>query len=186
VPPPLRVEVLRKRSELSQAALQCADLALHCVEPARLDQYRFQGTRCVLVWVDSQRLGALFPFGAPARFHELPLVALKSPPPLLRAGWAQACVEALFDWFRRDGEGAALLEIRGVAKGGAVYRAFAEAARRRERFVLCAPAAEGRTCTLLVGDRAWGELTTASLPLSRWAKRAAASLVYGGVALAPL
>lgn len=185
----MRVEVLRRRSELSAAALQCADLALNCVEPSRLGRYRFQDARCVVVWVGEPAaplLGAVFPFGAPAPFHGLPLVALKSPPPLLRRGWTHACVEALFDWFRRDGEGAALLEIRGVRRAGGVYQAFAEVARRREQLVLCAAAPEKTSCTLLVGDRAWDELTMASLPLSRWAKRAAASLLYGGAVLSPL
>jgi hypothetical protein len=182
----LRVDVLRRRSELSEAVLQCADLALNCIEVPRLGQFRCEGTRCVLVWLGNTRepdhgqgrtLGALFPFGAPAPYRGLPLLAMRSPTPLLRSGRAHACVHALLDWFRRDGEGAALLEIRGLAIGGPVYRVFADVAREREQLVLCATEADG-TCTLLVGDRAWDELTVSTLPLSRWAKLGAASLVY--------
>ena len=171
----IRVELLRRRSELSEFALQCADLALNCVERSRLDQFRSEGTRCLLVWLDG-RLGGLFPFGAPAPYLGLPLLAMRSPTPLLRSGCAHACVHALLDWFRRDGEGAALLELRGLAVGGPVYRSFADVAREREQLVLCA--SEAQTCTLLVGDRAWDELSSASLPLSRWAKLGAASVLY--------
>jgi hypothetical protein len=175
-----RVDVLRRRSELSEVVLQCAELAFDCIETSRLEQFRCEGTRCVLVWLrhgEERSLGALFPFGAPARYRGLPLLAMRSPTPLLRPGRAHACVHALLDWFRRDGEGAALLEIRGLAIGGPVYRVFADVAREREQLVLCATEAGG-TCTLLVGDRAWDELTVSTLPLSRWAKLGAASLVY--------
>ncbi len=172
----LRIDVLRRRSELSEAVLQCADLALNCIEVSRLDQFRCEGTRCVLVWLGG-RLGGLFPFGAPAPYRGLPLLAMRSPTPLLRSGGAHACVHALLDWFRRDGEGTALLEIRGLAIGGAVYRVFADVAREREQLVLCATEADG-TCTLLVADHAWDELTVSTLPLSRWAKLGAAKLLY--------
>ena len=175
----LRVDVLRRRSELSEAVLQCADLALNCIEVSRLDQFRCEGTRCVLVWLGG-RLGGLFPFGAPAPYRGLPLLAMRSPTPLLRSGGAHACVHALLDWFWRDGEGAALLEIRALRVGGPVYRTFADVAREREQLVLCA-AEPDATCTLLVGDRAWDELSAASLPLSRWAKLGAASLVYSAI-----
>ena len=174
------VTVLRERSELSAVAGECADLALHCVEVSSLAQYRYEGTRCVLVWLQmdgARKLGALFPFGAPSLYRELPLLALKSPTPLLRNGWAQAALHALLDWFREDGEGAALLEFRALALGGPVYRAFVEVARQREQLVLATTNTDGSR-TLLVGDRTWGELTTSSLPLMRWAKRNAASLVY--------
>jgi hypothetical protein len=185
----LRVSVLRERSQLSEVVCECAELALNCIEPSRLDQYRYEGTRCVLVWAgegSARRLAGLFPFGAPALYRGLPVLALRSPTPLLRAGWALACVQALLDWFRQDGEGAALLEIRGLRRGGPVYRAFAEVAGRRDQLVLCASAPD-KTRTLLLGDRAWGELTVSSLPLSRWAKLSAAKAVYaGGGVLAPL
>jgi hypothetical protein len=175
----IRVDVLRRRSELSEVALQCADLALDCIETSRLDQYRCEGTRCILVWVE-HRIAALFPFGAPAPYLGLPLLAMRSPTPLLRSGSAHACVHALLDWFRRDGEGAELLEIRGLAVGGPVYRTFADVAREREQLVLCATDAD-HTCTLLVGDRAWDELAVSSLPLSRWAKLGAAKLVLRAI-----
>jgi hypothetical protein len=177
--PGLNVAVLRERSALSPIALACADLALHCTEHSRLDQPRREGTRIVLVWSETELRG-LFAFSAPAPYRELPLVALRAPTPLLRKGFEQQALHALLDWFRRDGEGAALLEIRALARGGPVYRAFAEVAREREQHVLAATAADG-SCTLLVGDRAWNELDTSRLPLARWAKRAAASVVYGSL-----
>jgi len=183
------VTVVRKRSELSGLAGHCAELALNCVEVSSLAQYRYEGTRCVLVWLKvdgARRLTGLFPFGAPALYRDLPLLALKSPTPLLRRGYAQSAVHALLDWFRADGEGASLLELRALARGGAVYRAFAEVAREREQLVLAKTNADGSR-TLLVGDRTWAELSSATVPLMRWAKRNAASLIYGpGAQLTPL
>jgi hypothetical protein len=102
---------------------------------------------------------------------------MSSPPPLLRTGSARACVHALLDWFRSDGEGAALLEIRGLRAGGPLYRAFAEVADERAQVAFCESSGRARS-TLIIGDRAWGELTSAALPLSRWAKLAAARLIY--------
>ena len=173
--------MLRKRAELAAVAAECADLALHCAEPSRLDQPRHEGTRCVLVWIDAQgarRLGALFPFGGPSFYRGLPLLVLSSGTPLVRAGWERACLHALFEWFRRDGEGAALLEFRALARHGPIYRALAEVARLREQLVLAATGADDSR-TLLMGDRRWGELTMSRLPLLRRAKRSAASVVYG-------
>jgi hypothetical protein len=177
----LTVAVLRKRSDLAPVARECVDLALHCAEPSRLDQPRREGTRCVLVWIEGhgvRKLGALFPFGGPAFYRGLPLLALSCGTPLLRTGWERSCLHALLEWFREDGEGAALLEFRALARGGAVYRAFAEVARQRDQLVFGFSAADGSR-TLLAGDRTWGELTTSTLPLLRWAKRGAAKVVYG-------
>jgi hypothetical protein len=175
------VAVLRQRSDLSAIAADCADLALHCAEPSRLDQPRHEGTRCVLVWTGARgrgKLGALIPFGAPAVYQRLPLVALRSCAPLLRRGWEQAALHALLDWFHADGEGAALLEFRGLARGGPVEAAFAEVARQREQLVLATAAPDG-SVTLLVADRKWSEITASTQPLLRWAKRGAASMLYG-------
>ncbi|HEY7242071.1 MAG TPA: hypothetical protein VH600_23075 [Burkholderiales bacterium] len=173
--------VLRQRSELSAFAAECADLALHSAEAARLDQPRKGGTRCVLVWTGAQgrgRLGALIPFGAPALYLGLPLVALRSCAPLLRLGWEQAALHALLDWFHADGEGAGLLEFRGLASGGPVEAAFAEVARRREQLVLATTAADGSR-TLLIADRKWSGPPKGGQPLLRWAKRSATSMLYG-------
>jgi hypothetical protein len=186
VNPPGNITVLRKRGELAAFALECADLALHCAERAQLDRPRSKGTRCVLVWtadaLGGRRLGALVPFAAPAFYRGLPLLALKSCAPLLRAGCEHAALHALLEWFRSDGEGAALLVFGSLRRCGPVYRAFAEVARQREQLVLAATAADGSR-TLLVSDRKWNELNTATLPLLRWAKRSTASLVYGGLDL---
>ena len=175
------VTVLRQRSELSAFAADCADLALDCAERSRLDQPRRGGTRCVLVWTGARgrgRLGALIPFSAPTVYRRLPLVALRSCTPLLRRGWEQAALHALLDWFHTDGEGVALLEFRGLARGGPVEAAFAEVARQREQVVLATAAPDG-SVTLLVADRKWSELTASTQPLLRWAKRSAASMLYG-------
>lgn len=174
------ISVLRKRSELGALAGACVDLALHCAEPTRLAQSRYEGTRCVLVWIGEQpgrRLGALFPFGAPALYRGLPLLAMSSCAPLVRAGCEEACLHALLDWFRRDGEGAAWLEFRALLRGRPVYRALAEVARRRGQVVFARDAADG-SCTLLVGDRAWHELAASCLPPLRWAKLRASALIY--------
>ena len=149
------VAVLRLRSELSAVAADCADLALHCAECSRLEQPRRAGTRCVLVWTGARgrgKLGALIPFGAPAMYRDLPLVALKSYTPPL--------------------------EFRGLARDGPVEAAFAEVARQREQLVLATAAPDGSR-TLLVTDRKWNELTASTQPLLRWAKRSAASMLYG-------
>jgi hypothetical protein len=175
------VSVLRQRSELSTVAAECADLALDCAERSRMDQPRRTGTRCVLVWTGARgrgKLAALVPFGAPALYRGLPLVALRSCAPLLRRGWEEAALHALLDWFHADGEGAALLEFRGLKQGGPVERAFAEVARQREQLVFATATAHGSR-TLLVADRKWGELATGAQPLLRWAKRSAASMLYG-------
>ena len=176
------VTVLRRRSELSAIAGECADLALHSAERSRLDRpRRREGTRCVLIWTGAQgrgRLGALVPFAAPGPYRGLPLVALTSCTPLLRVGWEEASLHALLDWFRADGEGAVLLEFRGLARGGPVYHAFAEVTRQREQLVMATAAADG-SCTLLVTDRTWSGPTGAAPPLLRWAKRGAASVIYG-------
>ena len=177
----LTVKVLRSRSELAAVADECVDLALHGAEPSPLDQPRHKGTRCVLVWIDrrgGRKLGALFPFGGPGFYRGLPLLSLSSGTPLVRAGWERPCLHALLEWFRQDGEGAALLEFRALSRGGPIYRAFAEVARQREQLVLAATAADGSR-TLLVSDRTWGERTSATLPLARWTKRAVARVVYG-------
>jgi hypothetical protein len=181
----LDVTVLRKRSDLAALAVECADLALHCAERSALHPPGHEGTRCVLVWTargGERRLSGLVPFGAPAFYRGLPLLALKSCAPLLRAGCEQASLHALLEWFRSDGEGAALLVFRSLKRDGPVYRAFAEVARQREQLVLAAPGPDGSR-TLLVADRRWNELTTSTLPLLRWAKRGAASLVYGSLDL---
>src|SRR5258705_13938997 len=98
--------------------IQSADLALHSAERSRLDQPRREGTRCVLVWTGARgrgKLGALIPFGAPAVYQELPLVALRSCTPLLRLGWEQAALHALLEWFRAGGESAAPPQFRGLS-----------------------------------------------------------------------
>jgi len=179
------VTVLRKRSDLAAFARECADLALHCAERSPFHQPRHEGTRCVLVWTGrhgERRLSGLVPFGAPAFYRGLPLLALKSSAPLLRADCEQAALHALLEWFRSDGEGAALLVFRELKRGGPVYRAFAEVARQREQLVLATPAPDGSR-TLLVADRKWDELTTSTLPILRWAKRGVASLLYGSLDL---
>jgi hypothetical protein len=191
------VRVLRDRINLAAVTREWEDLALNALEPNAF--YRpsavlptlqgpalTEGVRFVLIWIEAgNRLGALFPFRGPALYKGLPIVALKSHrqalqrlcTPLVRAGWAHACFHALLEWFRRDGEGASLLELRSLATDGAVCRAFAEVARERNQMVLASRVSE-RSQTLLVSDGAWGELAISTLPLLRWAKRGVAQLLY--------
>jgi hypothetical protein len=195
------VTVLRDRPDLAAVASEWEDLARNAAEPnafyrpgavlRALDaQDGGEGIRFVLVWIDdamqgARKLGALFPFRGPALYKGLPVVALKSHrharqrfcTPLVRKRWAPECFHALLDWFRTDGEGASLLELRALRCHGPVYRAFAEVARQRNQLVLASPLRE-RSRTLLVGDSAWGELAMATLPVLRWAKRSVANALY--------
>ena len=50
--------------------------------------------------------------------------------------------------------------------------------RQREQLVLASAAPDGSR-TLLVADRKWSEPTAGTQPLLRWAKRSAASMLYG-------
>jgi hypothetical protein len=195
------VTVLRDRFDLAAVASEWEDLARNAAEPnafyrpgavlRALDaQDGGEGIRFVLVWIDdamkgARQLGALFPFRGPAPYKGLPLVALKSHrharqricTPLVRKRWAPQCFHALLDWFRSDGEGAMLLELRALRCHGPVYRAFVDVARERNQLVLASPLTE-RSRTLLVGESAWGELAMATLPVLRWAKRSVASALY--------
>ena len=176
VPMHTEVTVVRDRIDLPALARQWED---------RVPSEAF---RFVLVWIEDRvggerrELGALFPFHAPALYKGLPVVALRSYrcAPLVRVGCAYACVEALFDWFARDGEGACLMELRDVPCDGEIYAALGDVARDRSHMVLATEPVlrDGRTLqTLLVGEGTWGELALAGLPLLRWAKRSVAGLV---------
>jgi hypothetical protein len=191
------VRVLRDPINLAAVTREWEDLALNALEPnafyrpgallSALEAHApTEGIRFVLVWIDAgRRLGALCPFRGPALYRGLPIVALKSHrqvrqrfcTPLVRAGWAHQCFHALLEWFRRDGEGASLLELRSLAADGAVCRAFADVARERNQIVLATRVSECSQ-TLLVSDGAWGELAISTLPLLRWAKRGVAQLLY--------
>jgi hypothetical protein len=191
------VRVLRDRINLAAVRREWEDLALNALEPnafyrpgallSALEAHApSEGIRFVLVWIDSgRRLGAVFPFRGPALYKGLPIVALKSHrqalqrlcTPLVRAECAHECFRALLEWFRRDGEGASLLELRALATDGAVCRAFADVARERNQMVLATRVSE-RSQTLLVSDGAWGELAMSTLPLLRWAKRSVANALY--------
>lgn len=191
------VRVLRDEITLAAVTREWEDLALNALEPnafyrpgallpALQAHAATEGIRFVLVWIDAgRRLGALFPFRGPALYEGLPIVALtsyrqavqRSCTPLVRAGWAHHCFGALLEWFRRDGEGASLLELRLLATDGAVCRAFAEVARERNQMVFATRTSK-RSQTLLVSDGAWDELTMSSLPLLRWAKRSVANVLH--------
>ena len=191
------VMVLRDGINLAAVAREWEDLSLNALEPnafyrpgavlPTLEGHALtEGLRFVLIWIEAgHRLGALFPFRGPALYQGLPIVALKSHrqarqrlcTPLVRAGWAHECFHALLEWFRRDGEGASLLELRSLPTDGAVCRAFADVARERNQMVLAMRASE-HSQTLLVSDGAWGELALSTLPLLRWAKRGVAQVLY--------
>jgi len=196
----LTVSVVRDRSDLMPLVAQWLELSQRALElspyyrPApllrrlRLRRGR-QELRYVLVW-DNERLAALFPFRGPALYRGLPVVALtlehdedqRLCTPLVRDDCARECFHALLDWFRDDGEGASLLELRALPAQGAVYRAFADVARERNQVVLSTQSdawSDGSSVTLLVSEGAWGELAMSTLPLLRWAKRGVTSALYG-------
>jgi CelD/BcsL family acetyltransferase involved in cellulose biosynthesis len=152
------VSVLRDSASLAQIVPEWTDLVRHAVEPNPFYepwmllpalQWLDEGGAlcCVAVWLEdgpARRLGALFPFHAPARYKGAPVAALSSYrhrhwllcTPLIRAGRAQPCMEALLDWFARDGEGASLLEFRYVPCDGPAHSAIADALREREMMVI--------------------------------------------------
>ena len=167
--------VLRDRAGLAAVASECEDLARHALE--RVALHRRDDTRFALAWMDARRLGAVFPLGASALYRGLPIVALAAGTPLVRAGCARESFAALLDWFRRDGEGAALLVLGPLRRNGPVERAFADVSRERDQMVLATDSTP-KTFTLLVGDGEWGELALTALPTMRWAKRRVSNLVY--------
>jgi hypothetical protein len=176
------VTVVRDRINLAALARQCADMVPHAIEPGPSEAFRF-----VLVWIERsvhRELGALFPFHGPALYKGLPVVALTSyrrAQPLIRRGCARTCLEALFDWFSRDGEGACLMQLRDVPCEGEIYAALGDIARDRDHMVLATEPVlrDGKASqTLLVGEGAWGELALSGLPLLRWAKRSVAGLAH--------
>jgi hypothetical protein len=193
------VTVVRDRINLAAIMGEWEDLARHAIEPNRFYgpaallpalALHDKGIRVLFVWIDdaackTRTLGGLFPFHAPALYRGLPLVVLRAHrqaqqwrcTPLIRQGCAHACIHAVLDWFRSDGEGASLLEFRSLPCDGPVYRAFAEVARERSQMVLATASTKG--FALLVGDGPWGELAVSGLPLLRWAKRSVASALYG-------
>ena len=163
---------------------ECADLALHCAEPSRLDQPRQAGGRAApssgSTCTACASSGALFPFSAPSFYRGLPLLALSSCTPLLRKGFERRLPAGVPGVAREDGEGAALLGFRGLARGGPVYRALAEVARRARAARARRPRGRTARARCSCADRG---VERAQRPrryrLLRWAKRGAASLVHG-------
>ena len=91
--------------------------------------------RVVVVLIDSPRgatpkLGALFPLVPVRNFRNLGIPALSlwqhihcyACTPLVRAGVAGECVEALLRWFRSGEPGASLLEMECIAGDGPLYQ----------------------------------------------------------------
>jgi hypothetical protein len=173
------VTVLRRRSELSAVAADCADLALHCAENSRLDQPAPRG-HALRARVDRsarprQARRADSRSALPRLYQGLPLVALSHA--------RRSCASA----GSRGAARAARLVPRGrrrrrAARIPAVLRAadrsrpaFAEVARQREQLVL-ATAAPTAPCTLLVArpqvERPRGEARSRSCAGPSAARRA--------------
>jgi hypothetical protein len=167
--------VLRDRAGLAAVASECEDLGRHALE--RIALHCRDDRRFALVWMEQGKLGAVFPLEGPMLYRGLPIVALSAGAPLMRAGWARQSFNALLDWFRGDGEGAALLVLGPLRRNGPIHRAFADVARERNHMVL-ATDSTSQSRTLLVGDGEWGELALTALPLMRWAKRRLSTVVH--------
>jgi hypothetical protein len=176
------VTIVRDRAHLAALARQWKELAPYAIDTRDSEAWRF-----VLVWIEHaghSELGALFPFHGPALYKGFPVLALTShrrAQPLIKRGSARACLEALFDWFSRDGEGARFMQLRDVPCQGEIYAALGDIARHRDQMVLSSEPVfrDGRALqTLLVGEGAWDELTDSGLPLLRWAKRSVAGIVH--------
>jgi hypothetical protein len=99
-----------------------------------------------MVWVGEgplRRLGALVPLHAPAWYKNLPLPVLRSfryggwplCTPLVRAGCARTCLQALLDWFADHGE-APMLELSHFPRDGVLYRTLADLLHEREQMAL--------------------------------------------------
>ena len=90
-----------------------------------------QDLRFIAVWIGGE-LCALFPFERVARYKGLPATTLKSYrhrhcmlcTPLVRAGRAAQCLEALHGWLRTNGESAALLQFECLVADGPFHRAL--------------------------------------------------------------
>src|SRR5258705_6372457 len=90
-----------------------------------------QDLRFIAVWIGGE-LCALFPFERLARYKGLPATTLKSyrhrhcmlGTPLVRAGRAAQCLEALHGWLRTSGEGVSLLQFEYLAADGPFRRAL--------------------------------------------------------------
>ena len=167
------VTILRDRAGLAAVARECEDLARHALE--RVALRRRDDLRFLIVRTRALRLGAVFPLRGPMPYKGLPVVALNAGTPLVRAGCARECFNALLDWFRSDGEGAALLVLGPLRRNGPIDRAFAHVARERNQMVLSVGSGAR---TLLVGDGDWNELALSALPPLRWAKRRVSNLIY--------
>ena len=167
------VTILRDRAGLAAVARECEDLSRNALE--RVVLRRRDDARFLLVRTRAHRLGALFPLRGPMPYKGLPIVALHAGTPLVRAGCARECFKTLLDWFRNDGEGAALLVLGPLRANGPIDRAFAHVARERDQMVL---ASGNGARTLLVGDGEWSELALTALPPLRWAKRRVSNLIY--------
>ena len=142
-----KVAVSRDASALVGLLPQWEDLAAHALEPnpfyeswsllpALEAEPAGRERLFVQVWKQG-RLDGLFPFVREPRFKGLPLSALRSwhhashmlCTPLVRAGAQAGCLQALLDWLRKDGGGAAAAEFRFLPADGAFIGALADATR---------------------------------------------------------
>lgn len=140
----VRIQIARDRGALEAIVPAWEDLAAHALEanpfyehwillPALKEQGEEAGFRCVLVW-EGERLIGLFPFERKLKFRGLPATTLTSwrhsayllCTPLVRAGRAVECLQALFAWLPTEG---AIAEFRYLPCDGGFHSALADATR---------------------------------------------------------
>jgi CelD/BcsL family acetyltransferase involved in cellulose biosynthesis len=144
--PAWRVVAVEDPDALSGHVAAWEDLAAHALEPNPFYEPwmlvpawrafgRGLGLRFVFVYQDEPknpgRLCGFFPL-LRRRTRGVPVLGLWQHlhcflgTPLLRAGRARECLDALLDWARRDRRGAALLELKQVTAEGPFHRALIE------------------------------------------------------------
>jgi CelD/BcsL family acetyltransferase involved in cellulose biosynthesis len=140
----LRVSVADRAAELDAVVPAWEELARAALEPNPFYEHwmlrpaaaafgKGCELRVVLVW-EGARLAGLFPFERVAHYKGLPVPAYRSwlhahcllCTPLVRAGMARACLEALFDWLD-----ATLVEFRYLPAGEPFHRALLETLEAR-------------------------------------------------------
>lgn len=161
---PGSVRLLCGDAALAALVPQWEDLAANAIEPNAFYEHwslrpalqAYAGTdnvACAAVWIEGRLVG-VFPFERVRRWRGLPVSALRSwrhrncvlATPLVRAGYAPACLVSLLDWVREECE-VAVVEFDYVAADGPFQAALLDALAARD---LSSFAMDGFTRALLV------------------------------------
>lgn len=156
------VEITADPGRLAAIVPEWEALAAHAIEPNPMYEHWMllpalrcfgAGVICALVWMREPgpaaapaRLAGLFAFDRVRRFRASPATALSTwahnswmlCTPLVRAGVAEGCLTALFDWAEARGEGSSMLEFRYLPSDGPLHGALADALRERSAMVFVA------------------------------------------------